>query len=230
MHPPNQKIANLILTTISLERLIESQRRMLASNPEFKPYLLYNTLLQRNDSQITPGSIKSYLSCHQYSASLHQCRKLVRHYDIDENGELSLNEFFGLILPFSDPSLKESATKTAYQSRDSEGPIQDSLHSILCSILNLEIHFWDSLKNLLKLSSPLPLGVDIDTVFDLLSNKVLGIVSTKSLTEFFGGLGMKIEPQEITFFSVRVQRNMRRIERIQEEEIQVFLENVGLDL
>lgn len=111
MSEQKRVLVNFILHISARERLVESKRQMLGSNPDFEPYVVYNRLKRSEAKGISAESVLRFLQECGVRTKQDQCQRFIDHYDTDKNGLLTFNEFLEAILPRDNSIVREAASQ-----------------------------------------------------------------------------------------------------------------------
>ena len=134
------KLATLIKKLSEGEKNIEMQRKLLSENYEFNPYQAFDVLDSLRLSALIPRSIKTFMEDCGETVSDQDLYLLVRQYSSNLNGRLELGDFFQLVLPATNPYLRDLALGRRRHTFESKlsFTVQRSLLRLLQSELALQ--------------------------------------------------------------------------------------------
>lgn len=116
-----QKLAGLLSGIANAERTVERSRQDLSMNPEFDPYAAFNILDRLSSRAISVFDLKEFVARAGVFCAREELDLLVGQYDNDNDAQLSLTDFFQLVLPSENISLRERAeSRRGYMSYNAE--------------------------------------------------------------------------------------------------------------
>ena len=87
------RLKNLLVAVGDGERQLEAARQRLCSIRDFAPHSAFQRLDRDSSNYVTASELIAFLRDHRnFSASETECYRVVKFFDSDENGSLTLQE------------------------------------------------------------------------------------------------------------------------------------------
>lgn len=198
MLSPNSeaKLAHFFCQLSETELSVERSRQDLALLPSFDPYAAYNLLAVREINSVT---LLEFLHRSQIHCSREEIQLLIRQYDSNRDGRLSLKDFYSLVLPSEDPVLRARTEGRALDlTLPPEAERALSRHIHLESDLQLRLESTKRLLNSMPGYSPL-------AGFRSINRGGTDYISGASLEFFLTNNGFRVTPNDI-------ERIIRRVD------------------
>ena len=204
---PSQKaaLANFIMKICSIERYIEIKRQMLCDRTDFEPYVAYQRLSRHAGSSINASSIQQFLAENLIEQSTLRCQKLVDHYDLDKDTELSYKEFLDVVLPKEHPELRAFVTQRECYDIKNEEYFSYETEAAMAILFGLEISLFEQGHMLRsQLEKEGLQGASIIRLVDKVENDNLNF---NNIQGFLNDSGLMPYDSEIISFLRRVDRD-----------------------
>lgn len=140
------KLAEVFLKISYLERLVEESRFSLSSHESFDPYTVFKAADRLTIGCFSTTELLALLDKHHFYCTNEEAYLAIKQYDTLQQGRLSIEEFFQLVLPSTCPALRNVA-----QGR--RGVYSAEIENLFVKLLQSEITFHrtseSSKKNLI---------------------------------------------------------------------------------
>ncbi|OMJ77591.1 hypothetical protein SteCoe_22800 [Stentor coeruleus] len=103
------KLAEIFLRISESERSVEECRYYLSNMVDFDPYSAFRGVDRLGIGFFSSTELLSLLDKHRFFSSTDEIYLAIKQYDSNLDGRLSIEEFFSLVLPSTNPSLKALA-------------------------------------------------------------------------------------------------------------------------
>ena len=100
------KLGEILLKTSFFEREVENCRCFLSSISEFDPYSTFKALDQYSLGSLSISELQYILEKHHCYCTHEEAYLIINQYDSNQDYRLSIEEFFQLVLPSTNTSLK----------------------------------------------------------------------------------------------------------------------------
>lgn len=137
------KLAEIFLRISHSERQVEESRFYLSNNYDFDPYSAFKALDRLSIGSVSSAEVQSLLDKHHIFCTNEEAYLAVRQYDSNLDGRLSIEEFFQLVLPSTNPGLKNIAISR-------RGIFTSEVEYLLVRLLQAEILFHRNLEMVKK--------------------------------------------------------------------------------
>lgn len=104
-----RRLAELLYTLAENERHVENSRRLLSENSEFDPYTCFNFLDRLRLGYLTASDFRDFFLKANIYCTDSEAIAIVKQYDSNEDGRLTLTDFYQITLPSTSPALREIA-------------------------------------------------------------------------------------------------------------------------
>jgi Ca2+-binding EF-hand superfamily protein len=104
-----RRLAELLYTLAENERQVENSRRLLSENSEFDPYTCFNFLDRLRLGYLTASDFRDFFLKASIYCTDSEAIAIVKQYDSNEDGRLTLTDFYQITLPSTSPALREIA-------------------------------------------------------------------------------------------------------------------------
>ncbi|CAG9325661.1 unnamed protein product [Blepharisma stoltei] len=142
-----RKLAQLLYILSQGEKQVEAARQNLCQNREFEPYSAFKFLDRAGLGSISLIDVLSFLERNRVYCTEQDCQLLIRQYDANSDGRLSLSEFTQLALPSANQLLRDLT-----QARPAYPRVSSDVEYLLMRLFETEIQVQrdmeDSRKNL----------------------------------------------------------------------------------
>jgi len=101
------RLAHLLLQVADLERQVEITRQVLCELIDFEPYSAFRTIDRFSTGALTSRDIEEFLLSQGIPCSAFESSSLVKQYDSNSDGRLSLPEFHNLVLPAANAARRD---------------------------------------------------------------------------------------------------------------------------
>lgn len=106
-HETQSQLAQLLMHIADQERQVEITRQVLCELIDFEPYSVFRTLDRFSTGAITSRLLHDFLFSRGIECTSTEVACIIKQYDSDNDGRLSLYEFQNLVLPASNPSRRD---------------------------------------------------------------------------------------------------------------------------
>lgn len=134
-------LAEIFIKISDLEKTVEEFRCYLCKNQDFDPYNVYNFLSVTETELVSSREVQSLLENHRIFCSEDESYLLVRQYDSNADGKLPTEDLFKLILPSTNPGLKDLALSR-------RGKFTTEVEYLLVRLLESEVAYHRTLETL----------------------------------------------------------------------------------
>lgn len=101
------RLAHLLMQIADLERQVEITRQVLCELIDFEPYSAFRALDRFSTGALTSRDIQDFLQSQGIPCSDFESACIVKQYDANNDGRLSLPEFHNLVLPAANAARRE---------------------------------------------------------------------------------------------------------------------------
>ncbi|OMJ83748.1 hypothetical protein SteCoe_15290 [Stentor coeruleus] len=103
------KLAEIFLQISHSEHSVEKCRNNLSSNANFDPYSTFKGVDNFGIGSFSSTEILTLMNKHNFFTSTDEAYLSIKQYNSNQNGRLNIDEFFSLVLPSTNPILKNKA-------------------------------------------------------------------------------------------------------------------------
>lgn len=103
------ELAEYLKAVATAEIEVETARSSLTEKNEFEPILAFHRIDYKNQGQITYDALRRFLIDVEIPAMKSDIDSIFKHYDSNNDGQLTYSDFLKLCLPASKPGLREKA-------------------------------------------------------------------------------------------------------------------------
>lgn len=175
------------------EHNIEILRIVLCENPDFDPYQAFHQLCTVHTGSLIPKDIFEFLSAKGISASDTDLYLLVKQYSSELNGRMSLDDFFQLVLPSTNPTLRSIASGRCLAHRRR---LSSTVEFSIAKVLESELNFQRDLE-IIKAKIANQTGFSTLRAFNTLDRRSKGFISEDDLVEFCRDYGILLLEQDL---------------------------------
>jgi len=104
-----RRLAGFLIDVAQGEKEIEQARVLLAENRDFEPYSAFRAIDRLSLGNISYLDIRDLLERNRLVGGVSELHALIKQYDSDQDGRLTLNEFHQLVLPSTSAILRDLA-------------------------------------------------------------------------------------------------------------------------
>ena len=104
-----RRLANFIYSVSEGEKEIEQSRILLSENRDFEPYSGFRAIDRVSIGNISYIDIRDFLERNRIPACTSELVSLIKQYDSDQDGRLTLHEFHQLVLPSTSVVMRDLA-------------------------------------------------------------------------------------------------------------------------
>lgn len=151
-----KRISRLLFQTAECERSVERSRQDLCSSPSFDLYSTFRILDIRTNGKLSASDLKTFLSSCGHSVTIGNIQLLIKQYDSNFDGFLSLEEFQALVLPSENLELRREVLNRNIFS------VTTYIQNALARHMELECSYQSQLETLKKSLSTRPDYSSID--------------------------------------------------------------------
>ena len=170
------KLAEIFLRVSHSERQVEESRYYLSNNYDFDPYSAFKFMDRLCIGSISSTEVQFLLDKHHIFCSGDEAYLVIRQYDSNADGRLSIEEFFQLVLPSTNPGLKNLALSR-------RGVFTEEVEYLLVRLLQAEVVFHRNLETAKK-DLHLKLDFSISEAFRAIDIRNASFIDRESLTNF----------------------------------------------
>lgn len=134
------KLAEIFLRISQAERSVEECRYYLSNSADFDPYSAFRGVDRLGIGSFSGTELLSLLDKHRFFSSADEVYLAIKQYDSNLDGRLSIEEFFSLVLPSTNPSLKALAMSR-------RGYLTPEVEYSLVRLLQAEITYHRNLES-----------------------------------------------------------------------------------
>ena len=134
------KLAQIFFTIIHSERQVEEGRYYLSKNLDFDPYSSFKSLDRLSIGSLSTSDLSSLLEKHHIFSSENELLLAIRQYDTNFDGRLSIEEFFQLVLPSTNSTIRNLAISR-------RGVFSPEVEYLLVRLLQSEVQFHRNLES-----------------------------------------------------------------------------------
>lgn len=138
--PTENQLAQLLLRIASGERDVELSRQSLSEHYAFDPYTAFRSLDRLGLGNLSSIDVKDWLDRAGHYCSEQEAYLLIKQYDANNDGRLSLNEFLQLVLPSTSTALRQLALDRA------SSPLSLDVEYALNRLLDKEVRLQRELE------------------------------------------------------------------------------------
>ena len=171
-----RKIAEIFLNISIFERLVEENRYHLCKNADSDPYSIFNALDLLDMNSLSSTELQNFLQKHHIFCSNDEGYLVIKQYDSNLDGRLSLEEFCQFILPSTNSSLREVSIAR-------RGIFTAEVEYLFERLLQAEINFHRNLE-ILKREVVLKNDFNLLEAFRCIDIKNISCIDRNSLTVF----------------------------------------------
>lgn len=185
-----RRLARLLFQIAECERSIERSRQDICSNPNFDMYSIFRILDSQTNGKLEIGDLKSFLSRVGISVLKSNLALVIRQYDSNNDGRLSLEEFQALVLPSEDLELHRAVlSRNIY-------PVNAYTESSVARHIELEASYQAQLETLKK---SLASRVDFTPIdaFRAVDVDKLNFINAYEIRDFLRRNGYSITMQDL---------------------------------
>ena len=210
-----RRLANFIYSVSEGEREIEQLRILLSENRDFDPYSGFRAIDRVSIGNISYLDIREFLERNRIPANTAELASLIKQYDSDQDGRLTLNEFHQLALPSTSVVLRDLAlNRGPYARLTLDAELQ------LARLIEKELNFQRTLE---LGRSDLALRPDFSSIsaFSLLDYPSTNSLSREKLKDFLRRNGKFVMEDDLDAILRRV--DVDGDERLSYSEFSDFL-------
>ncbi|OMJ92485.1 hypothetical protein SteCoe_4720 [Stentor coeruleus] len=134
------KLAEIFLRISHSERSVEECRHYLSSNSDFDPYSTFRGVDHLGIGSFSSTEMLALLDKHRFFSSTDEAYLSIKQYDSNQDGRLSIDEFFSLVLPSTNPVLKSIAMSR-------RGYFTQEVELLFIRLIQSEISFHRNIEN-----------------------------------------------------------------------------------
>lgn len=134
------KLAEIFLRISHSERSVEECRHYLSSNSDFDPYSTFRGVDHLGIGSFSSTEMLALMDKHRFFSSTDEAYLSIKQYDCNQDGRLSIDEFFSLVLPSTNPVLKSIAMSR-------RGYFTQEVEFLFVRLIQSEISFHRNIEN-----------------------------------------------------------------------------------
>jgi Ca2+-binding EF-hand superfamily protein len=138
-----RQLAEIFIRMAQCERQVEETRYYLSSNLDFDPYSSFKALDRLSIGSLSTTEIQNFLEKHHSYCTSNEAYLVVKQYDSNLDGRLSIEEFFQLTLPSTKPGLRNLAVSRY-------GVFSPEVEYLLAKLLHTELQYHRNLETAKK--------------------------------------------------------------------------------
>jgi Ca2+-binding EF-hand superfamily protein len=104
-----RRLSNFLISVIEGEKEIERNRIQLSENRDFEPSTAFRSIDRLSLGNISYLDIRDFLERNRIASASSELLPLIKQYDSDQDGRLTINEFHQLVLPSTSLVLRDLA-------------------------------------------------------------------------------------------------------------------------
>ena len=171
-----RKLAEIFLSVSQCEHQVEECRHYLSNNYDFDPYSAFKFMDRLCIGSISSTEVQLLLDKHHIFCHSDEAYLVIRQYDSNLDGRLSIEEFFQLVLPSTNPGLKNLTLSR-------RGVITSEVEYLLVRLLLAEVVFHRNLETIKK-ELHLKLDFSISEAFRTIDIRNVSFINRETLTSF----------------------------------------------
>lgn len=196
-----RRLAELLYQFSKGENRVEIIRKNLCKNNDFEPYSAFRQLDRLGLGSLSSSDLRAFLERNNIQITEEDSYMLIRQYDSNSDGRLSLNEFTQLVLPSTNPTLREIA-----QSRLTKPHLEIETEYLLLRLLENEV---ETQRDLEAARKELVQRLDFNLLecFKVVDSKNSQKLDRNDLTDFLRKHNFKIIESDIDSIIRRVDND-----------------------
>lgn len=170
------RLADIFLRTAQQEKEVEECRYSLSKNLDFDPYSTFKILDRLGLGSLSSSEIQEILNRHHFFCSDDEAYLVIRQFDSNLDGRLSPEEFHQIVLPSTNPGLRDLALAR-------RGVFSKEVEYLFVALLQAEVLYH---RNLESIRREIILKSDLNLLeaFRTIDTKNVSLIDRNALTSF----------------------------------------------